>query len=90
MTTLAANKERRYTLTHLDFNELPAIGSDILYWGSAIGKVAGTGYMRPLVAGDKFVGFFDAKADNNTGSRRRHQRQRPHSRPYPAQRSPAR
>lgn len=68
MTTLAANKERRYTLTQLDFNELPAIGSDILYWNSAIGAVAGTGYMRPLVGGDRFVGFADAKADNNAGN----------------------
>lgn len=68
MTTLAANKERRYTLTHLDFNELPAIGADTLYWGSAAGVVAGTGFARPLVAGDKFAGFLDAKADNASGS----------------------
>lgn len=68
MTTLAANKERRYNLTHLDFNELPAIGSDILYWGSAAGLVKGTGFVRPLVAGDRFVGFLDAKADNNAGA----------------------
>ncbi len=68
MTTLAANKERRYTLTQLDFNELPAIGADILYWGSAAGLVAATGYVRPLVAGDRFAGFFDAKADNSAGS----------------------
>ncbi len=68
MTTLAANKERTYSLTHLDFNELPAINADILYWGSAIGKVVSTGYMRPLVAGDRFQGFADAKADNNAGA----------------------
>jgi len=68
MTTLAANKERRYNLTHMDFNELPSIGSDILYQGSAIGLVASTGYGRPLVAGDRFVGFADAKSDNSSGS----------------------
>lgn len=68
MTTLAANKERRFSITYDDFNELPAIGSDILYQGSAMGAVDGTGYIRPLAAGDKFAGWGDAKADNASGS----------------------
>lgn len=66
MTTLAANKPRAYELG--ERNEIPVIASDIIYEGAAVGVVAGTGHARPLVAGDRFVGFAEAKADNSLGS----------------------
>jgi hypothetical protein len=66
MTTLAANKPRAYELG--DRNELPVIASDIIYEGAAGGAVVGTGHARPLVAGDRFVGFAEAKADNSAGA----------------------
>tara|TARA_R110002167_G_scaffold70512_7_gene199044 strand:- start:425 stop:1192 length:768 start_codon:yes stop_codon:yes gene_type:complete len=66
MTTLAANALRDYLLGNK--NELPTIGSDIIYQGAAVGMVAATGLMRPLVAGDDFCGFAEAKADNASGA----------------------
>jgi hypothetical protein len=66
MTTLAANKPRAYEQG--DRNELPVIASDIIYEGAAVGIVAGTGHARPLVAGDRFGGFAEAKADNSAGA----------------------
>lgn len=65
MTTLAADTNRVFELG--DINEIPVIASDIIYAGSAVGDNA-SGYARPLVAGDKFKGFADKKADNSTGS----------------------
>lgn len=64
--TLATNKPRAYEGGSR--NELPTIAADILYEGSAIGLVAGTGHTRPLVAGDLFAGFVEAKADNAAGA----------------------
>lgn len=66
MATLAANKPRAYELG--ERNELPVIASDIIYEGAAVGIVAGTGHARPLVAGDRFGGFAEAKADNSAGA----------------------
>lgn len=66
MTTLAANKPRSFELG--DRNEIPVIASDIIYEGAAVGIVAGTGHARPLVAGDRFGGFAESKADNSAGS----------------------
>lgn len=66
MTTLAANKPRAYELG--ERNELPVIAADIIYEGAAVGIVAGTGHARPLVAGDRFVGFAESKADNALGA----------------------
>lgn len=65
MTTLANNKPRAYELGSR--NELPMIASDIIYEGSAVGAVDGTGHARPLAAGDRFAGFAEAKADNSAG-----------------------
>lgn len=65
MTTLAANSARDFELG--DINELPVIASDIIYEGSAVGDNA-SGYARPLVAGDKFKGFAESKADNSSGA----------------------
>lgn len=66
MTTLAANSLREYLLG--DKNELPVIGSDIIYQGAAVGVADATGLSRPLVGGDRFSGFAEAKADNASGA----------------------
>ncbi len=64
-TTLAANAPRAYGLGTL--TEHPVIASDIIYEGAAAGD-NGSGYARPLVAGDEFLGFAEAKVDNSSGS----------------------
>lgn len=66
MTTLAANLVRSRELG--DVNEIPIIAADILYEGSAIGVVDASGHIRPLVAGDRFVGFQERKVDNSAGA----------------------
>lgn len=66
MTTLAANKPRAYELG--ERNDFPVIAADILYEGAAAGIVAGTGLIRPLVAGDRFAGFMEYTADNSLGA----------------------
>lgn len=65
MTTLAVDKQREWQLG--DFNDYPVIASDIIYEGAAVGD-NGSGYARPLVAGDPFRGFALEKVDNSTGS----------------------
>ena len=65
MATLATDTARDYELG--DVNELPVIASDIIYEGAAVGD-NGSGYARPLVAGDPFRGFAESKADNALGS----------------------
>jgi len=48
--------------------DFPVIASDIIYEGSAVGE-NGSGYSRPLVAGDPFQGFaIDGDYDNSDGS----------------------
>jgi hypothetical protein len=66
MTTLAANQPRAYEQGNR--NEIPMIASDIIYEGAAVGIVAASGLARPLVAGDAFAGFAEAKADNSSGA----------------------
>jgi hypothetical protein len=70
MTTLAANKMRPYEgiPVRIEESALPVIASDIIYEGAAVGVVAGTGHGRPLVAGDRFAGFANQKADNAAGA----------------------
>lgn len=65
MATLAANKQRDYQMG--DKEEYPVVASDIIYQGAAVGE-DGSGYARPLVAADPFLGFSDAKADNSAGA----------------------
>lgn len=65
MATLAANKPRDFELA--DINELPVIADDIIYEGAAVGD-NGSGYARPLSAGDPFRGFAESKVDNTDGS----------------------
>lgn len=70
MTTLAANKPRAYEGGRdvIEESNLPVIASDIIYEGAAVGVVDASGHGRPLVAGDRFVGFANAKADNSAGA----------------------
>lgn len=66
MATLADDKQISYVLG--DIGETPMIAADIIYEGAAVGEVAASGHARPLVAGDKFLGFAEAKADNSAGA----------------------
>lgn len=65
MTTLAADAVRVYELG--DNNDLPVIAADIIYQGAAVGD-NGSGYCRPLVAGDPFRGFATGTVDNSAGA----------------------
>lgn len=65
MTTLAANKLRDYQMG--DKEEYPVIAADIIYQGAVVGE-NGSGYSRPLQAGDPFQGFAEAIADNSGGA----------------------
>lgn len=64
MTTLAAAKARTFQLA--EFVDVPAVATDIIYEGAAVGDSSGTA--RPLVAGDAFLGFADRTADNSAGA----------------------
>jgi Trk K+ transport system NAD-binding subunit len=50
-----------------DILDYPVIATDIIYEGSAVGE-NGSGYARPLVAADPFLGFALRKADNAAGA----------------------
>ncbi|MDH5541966.1 MAG: cytoplasmic protein [Nitrospinota bacterium] len=65
MATRASDLARPFELG--DINELPVLATDIIYEGSAVGD-NGSGYARPLVAGDPFRGFAERKVDNSTGA----------------------
>lgn len=65
MTTLAADKPRIIEIP--DYNDLAVVASDIIYEGAAVGD-NGTNAARPLSAGDRFVGFCEAKVDNSSGA----------------------
>ncbi len=65
MATLAKDSARAYELG--DIGELPVIAADIIYEGAALGDNA-SGYARPLVAADPFLGFAERKVDNSTGA----------------------
>lgn len=65
MTTLAADLLRDYQLGEIE--EYPVIAADIIYQGAAVGE-NGSGYSRPLAAGDVFQGFALEQVDNSAGS----------------------
>jgi predicted RecA/RadA family phage recombinase len=65
MTTRSSDIARPIELGTI--NEFPVIASDIIYEGSAVGD-NGSGYARPLEAGDPFRGFAESKCDNSTGA----------------------
>lgn len=64
MTTLSADAPRDYY--EGDFMDYPVVASDIIFKGAAVGD-NGSGYARPLQAGDPFRGFADYRCDNSTG-----------------------
>jgi hypothetical protein len=64
MTTLAANKPRAFEGGG-HFNDFTLATSTHIFAGGAVGLVVGTGLARPLVGGDKFVGFADARVDDS-------------------------
>ena len=65
MTTLAADTARDFQVG--DIEEYPVIASDIIYEGAAVGE-NGSGFARPLQAGDAFLGFAEQKVDNSAGA----------------------
>jgi hypothetical protein len=65
MATLTEDTPRDYQVG--DKEDYPVIASDIIYEGAAVGENA-SGYARPLVAGDVFLGFAESKADNSNGA----------------------
>lgn len=64
MTTLAVDSPM--TIVTGDFNAIGIIASDIVYEGAMVGENA-SGYGRPLVAGDLFVGHAQEQVDNSDG-----------------------
>ena len=65
MTTLAVDKPRKYEIG--ERGSSPVIASDIIYEGAAVGD-NGSGYARPLVAGDTFLGIAERTVDNSNGA----------------------
>ena len=65
MTTLAADKNRKFVVA--DLEDYPVIAADIIYKGAAVGENA-SGYARPLQGGDVFLGFAVEQADNSAGA----------------------
>lgn len=65
MTTRASDLPRAFSLGNLE--EYPVIAADIIYEGAVVGE-NGSGYSRPLVAGDPFQGFAMEQVDNSAGS----------------------
>lgn len=62
---LTANQPRVHVIG--DKTELPVAASLRIFQGAAVGE-NGTGYARPLNAGDAFCGFAEAEADNRDGA----------------------
>lgn len=65
MVTLATDTARTYQLG--DLEDYPAVATDIIYEGAAVGENA-AGYARPLVALDPFLGFCVENCDNSAGA----------------------
>lgn len=65
MTTLANDSYRPFELG--EENDAPVIATDIIYEGAAVGD-NGSGYARPLVAADQFLGFAREQCDNASGN----------------------
>lgn len=65
MTTLAVDSPQ--ILVTGDMNAVPIIKEDIVFEGAMVGREATTGYGRPLVAGDKFLGHSIFQVVNTLG-----------------------
>lgn len=64
MATLAKATPRTYTTT--EYEDYAVVASDKIYEGSLLGL--SSGYVRPLAAGDTFVGIAVETVDNTSGS----------------------
>jgi hypothetical protein len=64
MTTLAKDQPRDYF--EGSFEKYPVVATGTIFQGAAVGE-NGSGYVRPLVAGDPFKGFNEIKVDNANG-----------------------
>lgn len=68
MATLTANSKRNFEFNEDPlYDDVPMIADDIIFEGAAVGEDASTGFARPLVNGDVFLGFAVAKSDNTGG-----------------------
>lgn len=65
MATRSSDLARNFQLGVLE--DYPVVASDIIFEGSAVGE-NGSGYARPLVAADPFLGFAQRGVDNSAGS----------------------
>ena len=65
MATLTENVARDFQVGERE--DYPMIAADIIFEGAAVGE-NGSGYARPLVAADPFLGFAVFKADNSSGA----------------------
>ena len=65
MTTLAVDSP--LTVVTGDFNSIGSVAADIVFEGAMVGENA-SGYGRPLVAGDLFVGHSLVQVDNSDGA----------------------
>ena len=61
---LSANQPRVYQVA--DKEDYPVAAAATIFEGAAVGENA-SGYARPLVAGDPFLGFAEFRADNAAG-----------------------
>jgi len=65
MATLTKNEARTYQVA--DREDYPVVADDTIFEGAAVGE-NGSGYARPLVAADPFLGFAVSKVDNSGGA----------------------
>jgi hypothetical protein len=65
MTTRSSDISRRFAT--VEEHAHPVVSNDVIYQGSALGDNA-SGYARPLVAGDPFLGFAAEHVDNTGGA----------------------
>lgn len=68
MTTRSSNVARKFLQGSEVYLDLPAVASDIVYEGSAVGESSTNGTFRPLVGGDNFAGFAVRQVDNSSGA----------------------
>lgn len=64
---VASTADNNYKFEFDDANTLPIAANAKIFKHAAVGN-NGSGYARPLVAGDPFLGFAEAVADNTGGS----------------------
>lgn len=65
MATLTGPANRTHSID--GFHDAAMIAADTIYEGAAVGD-NGSGYARPLVAADPFLGFAFETADNESGA----------------------